>query len=1048
MTAHTRDPDQLRDSSASLRDGGRLRDGSPLRDGSSLRDGSPLREDDEEIQFADESEPGRPGEEAWLILVVDDEPDVHSMTALILSDLRYRDRPLKLLSAYSAAEAKHYLEHYPRIAVALIDVVMEDDHAGLTLVRAIRRELRNSDIRLVLRTGQPGQAPQRQVVLDYDINDYRSKAELTADDLVISIIAALRSYEHIVSIETKVAERTRELLESREHLRAILESSPVGVGAMTGDGRLTFANRRFAELFGKDQESLIGASMPDLLVDTEERERTLGRIARGEAMRDTELRLRRADGSAFWALLSGDPRGFSDERGYLGWIHDISRLKQTESDLNAAKNLAEQATRAKSAFLATMSHEIRTPMNGVLGMLELLERTQLEAQQSETVSTIRESATALLRIIDDILAFSKIEAEQLVLEEVPVSVGAIVEGVAETLAPSAWRKELDLLTYVDPAIPPALIGDPLRLRQILFNLGGNAIKFTEHGRVILRVDLESGGLESGGGGAGCAENGRVRIRMSVSDTGIGIPPDIQAILFQPYAQAEHSTARRFGGTGLGLSICRRLAEMMEGTVEVESAVGRGSTFTFLASLAPAATEPARAACGPLDPAPLSGLTIALAIGDDEARLFTASYLEAAGARVVGSGDGHALLNSAHSALAAGRPFDVAVLDGRLYQTSVVAVRETLILGQGGLTIPSVLIAQRSGEGKIRRTRASDAALTVIKPVRRAALIRAVATATGRLAADSERAGGRSRGADSDSPGRRAGDAAPAPRRSAVPAPAVAAGGPPVLVAEDNAINRRVISMQLATMGLSIDMTNDGKQALEALSAKDYALLLTDCHMPEMDGFELTRRIREREKETGRRLPIVAITANAFEGEAERFRAAGMDDYLCKPVQLSKLQATVERWLSGAGTPLPNSPAAAPAPPAKAPPTPPPAPALVPAPAPPLPAKAAAPIDPAAMAALCGDDPALIREMFGDFVAVSRHICDELATAVQQRLPTSVRHCTHNLKGSSRTAGARGLADAARLLEVAAESAEWPEVIRLADAVRTEMDRVARHIETL
>ncbi|MEI6556997.1 MAG: response regulator [Rhodospirillaceae bacterium] len=979
---------------------------------------------DEEIQFADETDSGRGRgrEKAWEILVVDDEPDVHSMTALILSDLHYRNRPLTLLSAYSAAEAIQYLEHDPGIAVALIDVVMEDDYAGLHLVRDIRRELHNSDIRLILRTGQPGQAPQRQVVLDYDINDYRSKAELTADDLVISIIAALRSYEHIVSIETKVAERTRELLDSREHLRAILESSPVGVGAMTSDGGLTFANRRFAELFGRDQESLIGTAMPDLLVEAEERSRYAGRIARGEAMRDTELRLRRADGSSFWALLSGDPRGFAGERGYLGWIHDISRLKQTESDLNAAKNQAEQATRAKSAFLATMSHEIRTPMNGVLGMLELLERTQLDPQQSETVSTIRESATALLRIIDDILDFSKIEAEKLVLEAVPVSLAAIVEGVAETLAPSAWRKDIDLLTYVDPAIPPALIGDPLRLRQILFNLGGNALKFTEHGRVILRVDLDGTPARPDDAGSG-----RARIRMRVTDTGIGIPAEVQAILFQPYAQAEQSTARRFGGTGLGLSICRRLAEMMAGTVEVDSRVGHGSTFTFLASLAVAAPEPGRST-GTAKTMPLAGLTIALAVADATARGFLTGYLEAAGARVIGSTDGHGLLNSAHSSLAAGRPFDVAVIDGRLYQASVVAVREALILGQGGFTIPTVLIAQRSGDGKIRRTRASDAALTVIKPVRRAALIRAVATAAGRLPAETDATAGRARSPEPDHPSRRATDA-PAPRRPAAPARPEPAG-PLVLVAEDNAINRRVISMQLATMGLAVDMANDGKQALEAIGTKDYVLLLTDCHMPEMDGFELTRRIRERERATGRRLPIVAITANAFEGEAERFRIAGMDDYLCKPLQLSKLQATVERWLP-AGKPPPAGPAAAAA-----------------SPKPPPPPPVPSPIDDSAMAALCCDDPLLIREMFGDFVTVSRHICTELATAIAGRLPRAVRDCAHNLKGSSRTAGARGLAEAAHRLETAAETLPWPEVVGLAARVEAEMDRVAHHVETL
>ena len=968
---------------------------------------TPESSDDEEIRFADETETARDGAEAWQILVVDDEPDVHSMTALILSDLTYRDRPLRLLSAYSAAEARQLLERFPGIAVALIDVVMEDDHAGLALVRAIRRDLGNSDIRLVLRTGQPGLAPQRQVVLEYDINDYRAKAELGADDLVISIIAALRSYEHIVSIETKVAERTRELLESREHLRAILESSPVGVGAMTGDGRLTFANRRLSELLGHTPEALVGVALPELLVQSDDRDRTANSIARGEAMRDTELKLRRADGSAFWALLSGDPRGFTDERGYLAWIHDISRLKQTESDLNAAKDQAEEATRAKSAFLATMSHEIRTPMNGVLGMLELLERTPLEAHQAETVATIRESATALLRIIDDILDFSKIEAEKLVLEEVPVSIAAIVEGVAETLAPSAWRKGLELLTYVDPALPPALIGDPLRLRQILFNLGGNAIKFTEHGRVLLRVDRDSVGRD----------DGRIRLCMSVTDTGIGIPPDIQATLFQPYAQAEQSTARRFGGTGLGLSICRRLAEMMEGSVVVASAVGRGSTFTFSASLAPAPA--AAAGCATLEPTPLAGLAVALAVAEGEARAFLTAYLEAAGARVTGCSDGHALLNIAHAALAAGRPFDVVVLESRFYQSSLVAVREALILGRGGLAIPMVLIAQRASDGKIRRTRASDAALTVLKPVRRAVLIRATATAAGRIPAEPA---GR-RGVEPDHPGRRATDQATA--RAAAPPPR-APQGPAVLVAEDNAINQRVISLQLATLGLSIDMVEDGARAFEALAVKDYALLLTDCHMPEMDGFELTRRVREKERQTGgRRLPIVAITANAFEGETERFRAAGMDDYLCKPVQLSRLQATIERWL--AGVPEAGAPVPPPAPPQSA---------------------ADIPIDVSAIAALCGDDAALINEMFHDFITISRQLCAELADAVGRRLPAAVRHSAHSIKGSSRTAGARPLGDAARALEVAAETAPWPEVVRLAGAVQSELDRVARHLESL
>ena len=985
---------------------------------------------DEDIVFAEETQGGPPGAQPWLILVVDDEPDVHSMTSLILEDVRYRDRPLKLLHAYTATQAKELLEHFPAIAVALIDVVMEEDHAGLDLVRSIRDELRNTDIRLILRTGQPGQAPQRQVILDYDINDYRSKAELSADDLFITIVAALRSHEHIIAIESRVAERTAELLRSRERLYAILESSPVGVGAIRGDGGLTFANLRFAELFGMTPDSLIGVDIRTLLVDPDDRARYSEAVALGQAVRDTEIRLRSAGGSAFWALLSGDPSTFDGESGYLIWIHDISRRKETEAALGAAKDQAEQATRAKSAFLATMSHEIRTPMNGVLGMLELLERSPLDPEQSETIGTIRESATALLRIIDDILDFSKIEAEKLVLEAVPVSLAAIVEGVAETLAPSAWRKDLDLLTFIDPKIPPALIGDPLRLRQILFNLGGNAIKFTEHGHVVLRVDFD--GIDTGT--AACGQPHRARVRMRVSDTGIGIPLDAQATLFHPYAQAEQSTARRFGGTGLGLSICRRLAEMMGGDVAVASERARGATFTFSVALTIADSE----AATPLDEravAPelpsLAGINVSLAESDEQARAFHAAYLRASGARVVTSADGSSLLNAAHAALAAGRPFDVAVLDGRLYQASVVAVRESLALGRAGLTIPAVLIAQRGGEGKIRRTRASDASLTVIKPVRRTALVRAVAMAAGRLAPDTaERSNRRT---DDDAGPQRPPAAGRRPERPCAPAPQAAATEPPppILVAEDNAINRRVIGMQLGTLGLTaVDIVDNGLQALDALRSKSYALLLTDCHMPEMDGFELTRRIRDDEAVTGRRLPIIAITANAFEGEAERFRAAGMDDYLCKPLQLGKLGAEIQRWLPGVPPDQPTEaePAARPEPVTGT--------------------AEESPFDSVSMAALCGDDPALIREMLGDFVTVSRHICEELATAIDRRMAEAVRHCAHNLKGSSRTAGARAFADAAYRLESAAETADWAEVVELAGEVQRAMDRVARHVDAL
>ncbi|HEY0835541.1 MAG TPA: PAS-domain containing protein, partial [Azospirillum sp.] len=373
-----------------------------------------------------------------------------------------------------------------------------------------------------------------------------------------------------VTIEARSAEEVFEtmqaLAESREHLRAILEASPVGVCAIGPGGRIVFANERLGVLLGTAPKALVGGSAQGLLTDVAEEQRTAERIRAGLPLRDVEARVQRADGSTFWALVSGDPAVLEGQPVYLTWVTDITRRKRSERQMETARDQAQQATTAKSAFLATMSHEIRTPMNGVLGMLELLERSPLDAGQSDTVATIRESADALLRIIDDILDFSKIEAGRMDLEQEPLSLAALIDGVAEVLAPGARSKGLTLHTAVDPAIPPALLGDPVRLRQILFNLAGNAVKFTPSGRVVLAADLTR------------RDGSTALVTLSVSDTGIGMAPDVVERLFEPFTQADASTTRRFGGTGLGLSICRRLAALMGGAISVDSVPGGGSTF--------------------------------------------------------------------------------------------------------------------------------------------------------------------------------------------------------------------------------------------------------------------------------------------------------------------------------------------------------------------------------------------------------------------------------------------------------------------------------------
>jgi signal transduction histidine kinase/CheY-like chemotaxis protein/HPt (histidine-containing phosphotransfer) domain-containing protein len=618
-------------------------------------------------------------------------------------------------------------------------------------------------------------------------------------------------------------------------------------------------------------------------------------------------------------------------------------LAASERELRQARDAAEDANRAKSAFLATMSHEIRTPMNGVVGMIDLLNLTELDEEQRRMCRTVRESALSLLQIINDVLDFSKIEAGHMSIESAPVSIAEVVEGVAEMLAPSAVGKGLWLMPFVDPALPDWVLGDKVRLRQVLFNLVGNAIKFTARGRVVVRADRVSAG-DSG-----------VMVVYRVSDQGIGISKEALPKLFRAFSQAESSTTRRFGGTGLGLSIVKRLTELMAGKVEVESTVGVGTEFRVTLEHQVAPDQP------PVPRPSLDGLSIRVASGDACHAEFVGRYLETAGARLASPAEAADLVylgpDRDGERVAWGRP--------------VVA---------GHLTIAPPEVPASPGALPLRAN-----------PLLRQSLLSRFAAAAGRVV--------------------ELGGEAPARRRArrAPPREVAEAAGALVLVVEDNPTNRDVIGRQLDRLGYAADMCNDGEAALEALAGARYGILLTDCHMPRLDGFELARRIRAHEAEAGAaRLPIVAITAGVLDGEPERCIAAGMDDFLAKPLEMSALEAKLRQWLPDAGEAADTAPA-----PARAAPI----------------AHDGKTLDIRALTSVFGDDPATVKEILQEFLAAAGANVGEVVEAHAARDAAGVGAASHKFKSSARAIGAHGLADLCEALERAGRRGAWPEIER-------------------
>jgi PAS domain S-box-containing protein len=646
--------------------------------------------------------------------------------------------------------------------------------------------------------------------------------------------------------------------EAHEFLESVLEHMPALVVLKDAkDFRFLRVNRAAEEMLGLPREQVIGKTSHELfdpckasLADESDRAAVASGMAidvpeepiltpsgEGRIVHTRKICIRNARGEAIAVL--GVSRDITVRKRAEEHVLRVNQELQVKAaELEQAKLGADEANRAKSAFLATMSHEIRTPMNGVLGMAELLHETSLSDDQAEMVRTIRESASSLLRIIDDILDFSKIEAGKLTLDSRPVALWTVIEEVRSTLAATARHKGVRLTVSADPGLPEYVVCDDTRLRQVLFNLIGNGIKFSatdrpEAGHVELQVDcVVSEGIST-------------RVRFRIIDNGIGMDPEALAGLFTPFTQAETSTTRRFGGTGLGLSICRRLVDLMGGSIEVESAPDKGTVFSVELPFA------------------------VIEVASDQAA-----------PRIV-------------------------------------------------VRIPTQVSVPSIDEAR--------------------------------------------------------------------------AAGTLILVADDNEINRKVILRQLASLGVSAEVVENGRSALDRWRKGGYALLLTDLHMPEMDGYELASRVRAEER--GTRTPIIAFTANISRGEPERCASVGMDDYLTKPVQSRALRAVLEKWMS-LGM-LDDERAGSVVEP-----------------------QALAVFEPRVLAELVGNEPQVLSELLEDYICSLHESAAGLKAAWAEGAARTVESVAHRLKSSSRSVGALALGDVCERLELAGRRADLGAVHRL------------------
>jgi two-component system sensor histidine kinase/response regulator len=794
-----------------------------------------------------------------------------------------------------------------------------------------------------------------------------------------------RFFTGIIRDITERKEAEEALRRSEETFRGMVQAANEGIWILDEHARIEFVNPRMVEMLGYEPHELVGRLKWDFLFE-ENREEIAARFERRRSghREQCDVRFRCRDGRILWTLMAGGPLRAEDGtfRGVMDLFTDITERKDAElqvqrlnenlelrvsertAELSAARDAAEDAGRAKSTFLANMSHEIRTPMNGVIGMTGLLMTTELSPEQREFVETIRGSGNALLGLLNDILDYSKFESGRLDLESAPFNLRRLAEEAAEMMAPSAFAKGIEVVTSTQPEMHEWYNGDAGRLRQVLINYLGNAIKFTaEGGEIVLEVSARPPAA------------GIAHVRMAVRDNGIGVPAGRQAAIFDRFTQADESTSRKYGGTGLGLAICRSLALIMKGVVGMESEPGRGSTFWLELDL-PSADEPhsgsATTATLPraFEASALRDRLVLVAVGNATFRTVLSKQLRSWGLRTVEAAEAADVFSMLRSADAAD-PVAAALFDERLPRSDPSELAKALAADSQAALIPRVLLRAGGVASSDEGGRSGLFAAVLTKPVRQSALFDTLVSLV-------------------------CGGAALGPER-----PEAAAAAPPrfdgtrVLVVEDNATNQKVALRMLGHFGCVSDAVGSGLEALDLLGRVPYDLVLMDINMPGMDGLEATSELRRREARTGagRRLPVIAMTASAMPGDRDRCLAAGMDDYLAKPVALDALSGLLSRWRGGSPHPQ-GEPIA-------------------------VGVTELVSFRPERLVEITGGDPALEQELLECFLSDAERLLGQLALAVNQRDPVALRKGAHELSGMCQTLGVPALGASARGMEEAA-----------------------------